>query len=762
MTDQDSLYQRLLQVTCNPGYVSREQVMQVACAIGGQTRCIALLWLYDKLDRELYLDRVVIHKDEALDESRLERLFIPVNEVLNLEDEVCTAAEEGLKLPQVKRWIDQSNFDGYQSQTIPLVFRGNDNEANGESIDQVNGVLHLLSERPMTEEVDALKEYIEGALTRIITRRRQQRQLEVLEGVRNCARLTDPVKNWLQKASDIFVKHLSAEMCIFFWKGKDQVLSASAISCSSSEIFENLDKECKQLLGTIATSKSLVSQMAVTKKEIVRIRDFGNIQHHEKSLGTSQFDAELAEKFSAYLPKQYIESLIMVPLVIDQHAFGVCVLLNKTKRLARRFSFTDQRILHSACGILSSLIPSVETNAAVQSLSGLEMSESIAEESTQKILHNWLKETIPGVISSTILTYDPRRTGDRDSHALRHLGGENLFHQLATWALIEKKLYQITELPRDKHRRYQYHCPIPSLTPYKGKLILGLQREYLSRHETQLIRFLSADIGHMLRAEFSFKAQLDTLIQIRHVIRSGLTGICNVQVAKETLDRLLDEPNSDISELRSARFRRLIATAAEYSSRVNNLMEESRFLLGDLTPEKLRISRHSLTALVKGVRRTLQSYADRRKVTLLIQSSLSEEQSLVDMDCDLLEIAVFNIIDNAIKYSFREKQVIIEIRISGSSWSIAVTDEGVYISEDELKAAFQPFVRSDRDRRTQGRPGTGLGLAVSKKIINSHGGEIECISEQPTNPRAGARTTFTITMSRSLPLEIRRAKGDNK
>jgi signal transduction histidine kinase len=86
-----------------------------------------------------------------------------------------------------------------------------------------------------------------------------------------------------------------------------------------------------------------------------------------------------------------------------------------------------------------------------------------------------------------------------------------------------------------------------------------------------------------------------------------------------------------------------------------------------------------------------------------------------------LERVISNLIDNALKYTPASSGVAVRMIRAGVETIVSVTDAGPGIPEAQLATVFEPFTRTETSR---GRPGTGLGLYVSKKIIEAHGGRI--------------------------------------
>ncbi|MFM7108174.1 MAG: sensor histidine kinase [Planctomycetaceae bacterium] len=114
-----------------------------------------------------------------------------------------------------------------------------------------------------------------------------------------------------------------------------------------------------------------------------------------------------------------------------------------------------------------------------------------------------------------------------------------------------------------------------------------------------------------------------------------------------------------------------------------------------------------------------------------------------DMNQPLLEQAVINLVDNAIKYSPPGGTVRVAAAADGEAVSISVRDEGCGIAAEHLPRLFERFYRVDR-ARSRSLGGTGLGLAIVKHIAQAHGGTIGVESE----PAAGSTFTLRIPVAR--------------
>jgi signal transduction histidine kinase len=111
----------------------------------------------------------------------------------------------------------------------------------------------------------------------------------------------------------------------------------------------------------------------------------------------------------------------------------------------------------------------------------------------------------------------------------------------------------------------------------------------------------------------------------------------------------------------------------------------------------------------------------------------------VSADDEALSRALWNLLDNAVKYSGNSRDVQVHVTRVNGSVSIAVSDHGIGIPPSEQRAVFQKFVRGAASI-SGGIRGTGLGLAMVQYIIDAHGGTVKLQSAE------GAGSTFTIVL----------------
>ena len=100
-----------------------------------------------------------------------------------------------------------------------------------------------------------------------------------------------------------------------------------------------------------------------------------------------------------------------------------------------------------------------------------------------------------------------------------------------------------------------------------------------------------------------------------------------------------------------------------------------------------------------------------------------------------------NLLSNAVKYSPDGGKITVSAREAGSETEIAVKDEGVGMTPEQVARIFDKFYRADASNTAQ-VPGTGLGMTIVKHIVDTHGGTVEVESEP------GKGTVVTIRLPR--------------
>ncbi|MCX6702701.1 MAG: ATP-binding protein [Candidatus Wolfebacteria bacterium] len=192
--------------------------------------------------------------------------------------------------------------------------------------------------------------------------------------------------------------------------------------------------------------------------------------------------------------------------------------------------------------------------------------------------------------------------------------------------------------------------------------------------------------------------------------------------------------------------------AAKMSKTVNDLLDVSKIEEGRFG---YNFESVNLSEFVEGVIAETQEL--NKQTTVKIYFKKPAEEVGVYIDKEKLRIALFNFLDNSIKYNVENGEVVVGIsRLPDKPYvEVSVKDTGLGISADEIKKLFTKFFRAENitDVVTEG---TGLGLYISKNIVRRHGGEVRVESEL----NRGSTFYFTLPTDFSLVPARETASGE--
>lgn len=118
-----------------------------------------------------------------------------------------------------------------------------------------------------------------------------------------------------------------------------------------------------------------------------------------------------------------------------------------------------------------------------------------------------------------------------------------------------------------------------------------------------------------------------------------------------------------------------------------------------------------------------------RKKTIAIELILTGDEMFVNADVGKIQQVLYNLLDNAIKFSHSDSIIKIETNEKHNKVFVSVKDSGVGIPKDDIKLIWERFYKSDSSRGKD-KKGTGLGLSITKEIIRAHGEHINVISTE--------------------------------
>jgi signal transduction histidine kinase len=157
---------------------------------------------------------------------------------------------------------------------------------------------------------------------------------------------------------------------------------------------------------------------------------------------------------------------------------------------------------------------------------------------------------------------------------------------------------------------------------------------------------------------------------------------------------------------------------------INDLLDLGRIELG----VDLEIESVSVLDVLEKVTSTLQMQASQKEIDLNLELSKGLPDH-IDADPALFHQAIYNLVENAIKYTSEGGQVFVRVHTSANDLVFEIQDTGIGIAAEDMPRLFEKFYRG-KAREARARVGTGLGLAIVRSIAERHGGRIWVESEE--------------------------------
>lgn len=233
------------------------------------------------------------------------------------------------------------------------------------------------------------------------------------------------------------------------------------------------------------------------------------------------------------------------------------------------------------------------------------------------------------------------------------------------------------------------------------------------------------------------KVRTDFVANVSHELKTPVTSI------KGFVETLLDDPSPPEDQLR-----RFLGIVLKHTNRLNSILEDllslSRLELADRQIDRMPCS---VNAIVEAAVEICRSKAAAKEITIEREF---DGPSGIHGNPNLLEQALVNLVDNAIKYSDEHREVRISVSNRTDLLEISVADHGHGIRRQDLPRVFERFYRTDKARSRE-LGGTGLGLAIVKHIALLHDGQVSVESF------LGSGSTFTLSIPQ--PGEATQAPG---
>ena len=282
------------------------------------------------------------------------------------------------------------------------------------------------------------------------------------------------------------------------------------------------------------------------------------------------------------------------------------------------------------------------------------------------------------------------------------------------------------ELGQVHPRQQQYYQQVNKIQQVQKRK----QTQYIGEGITFFLLIVAgaAFVFRAVRRQLRFSMeQQNFMMTLTHELK---TPIAVAKLNLETLQkRKLEEPQQQ----------RLIQNTLQEANRLNSLCN-NMLLSSQIEASGFKISHEEINVseLVTGCVQDFVTRYPQRHIATSIQ-----EEIFTDGDQLLLQMAVNNLVENAIKYAPKETVITIVLAEEKNNITLQVKDEGKGIADDEKKKVFTKFYRIG-NAATKGARGTGLGLYLTERILRQHNGNISVTDNFP------AGSIFTVTLHSSV------------
>ncbi len=241
------------------------------------------------------------------------------------------------------------------------------------------------------------------------------------------------------------------------------------------------------------------------------------------------------------------------------------------------------------------------------------------------------------------------------------------------------------------------------------------------------------------RAEAERSRYQQTLHFVTHEMKTPLTAI---QGSSELMTRfnLNEDKRKQIASMINVESKRL-------ARMIETFLNVERLSAGEMELKREAFEAPDLMAACMERARPL---AERKQIRLTARDI---PRASLNGDRELMEYAIYNLLNNAVKYSPADTEVVVYGRLSDGALRLSVKDQGIGMDQEDVRKIFQKFYRT-RQAVESGISGTGIGLSIVDQIISHHGGKIEVTSSP------GQGSCFTVVLPARAEAHAKTRAGD--
>jgi two-component system sensor histidine kinase BarA len=268
--------------------------------------------------------------------------------------------------------------------------------------------------------------------------------------------------------------------------------------------------------------------------------------------------------------------------------------------------------------------------------------------------------------------------------------------------------------------------------PYLRQLTTGRRIAELNRSLEERMVELRREREHALEAS---KAKSEFLANMSHELRTPLNAILGYSEIMHL--QMFGELPARYHEYSEDIFR----AAGHLRAVIDDILDMSRIEAGK---HKLALEQGDLATIVRDCVRLVEGRAQDKRLKL--EATIAPDVPVTMIDSRAVAQVLLNLLSNAIKFTPPDGHIRVDAFLDGERWiAVSVRDTGIGIAPENLEHAFEPFWQAEHAYSRQ-HEGAGLGLSISKKLIELHGGRIGIESQ----PGQGTTVTFRLPLSHAI------------
>ena len=276
------------------------------------------------------------------------------------------------------------------------------------------------------------------------------------------------------------------------------------------------------------------------------------------------------------------------------------------------------------------------------------------------------------------------------------------------------------------------YIPLKKITAAANQYAEGNLKYKTELHTHDEMGYLAATLNYMSDGLDQMEEYQHTFIaNVSHDFRSPLTSI------KGYLEAILD------GTIPPEMYEKYLTRVITETERLNKLTQGMLTLNSLDSKGYLSRTNFDINRVIKDTAASFEGTCENKNI--MLDLTFSDSIQMVYADMGKIQQVLYNLIDNAIKFSHHDSTIYIRTSIKNEKVFVSVKDTGIGIPKPNQKKIWERFFKSDLSRGKD-KKGTGLGLAIVKEIIQSHGENIDCISTE------GVGTEFIFSLPRSTNL----------